>query len=232
MIVEDDEQSGSELTRMIEASPYASEIESITFVHDAAGGFEAIHAGCDILFVAVVLGSERATGIDLVDALLSKCRDIQVVYMSSHLEYASDLYRTDHAWFLAKPIDQAKLEAALERVFENLKEGRCAPLLVRNNGSLVQVVPERIVYVESDRRKVRIHEDERVVETYAKLGDIEHSLPLQFIRCHKSFLVNMDCIRELHSNEVLMSNGEKVPVSQRCRKMLHDAFVDHVGRLL
>lgn len=232
VIVEDNEVEAAELAAMITASSCAKELGPAVVAHDAASGLEAIHSGCDILFTDILLGNERVNGIDLVVALASRMPATQVIYMSGCLEYAPDLYRTKHTWFLAKPFEQVKLEAALCRALENLSRERSAPLLVRNNGSLIQMVPERVMYVESDRRKVRIHEAERTVEIYSKLSEIEHSLPNQFVRCHKSFLVNMDCIAELNSTSVAMSNGDVIPVSQRCRKMLHDRFVEHVGRLL
>ncbi len=232
VIVEDNEVQAAELAAMIAASPCAKELEATVIAYDAASGLEAIQVGCDILFTDIVLGNEQVNGIDLVDTLASRMPATQVIYVSGCLEYASDLYRTKHTWFLAKPFDQIKLEAALSKALENLSRERSAPLLVRSNGSLIQMVPESVMYVESDRRKVRIHEAERTIEIYSKLSDIESSLPSQFVRCHKSFLVNMDRIVELNSTSVVMSNGDILPVSQRCRKMLHDRFIEHVGRLL
>ncbi len=232
VIVDDNEVQAGELAAMIAASPCAKELEAAVIAHDAASGLEAIQAGCDILFADIVLGNEQVNGIDLVDALMNRMPDTQVIYVSGCLEYASDLYRTKHTWFLAKPFDQVMLEAALSKALENLSRERSAPLLVRSNGSLIQMVPERVLYVESDRRKVRIYEAERTVEVYSKLSEIEKNLPKQFVRCHKSFLVNMDRIVELNSASVVVSNGDAIPVSQRCRKILHDRFVEHVGRLL
>lgn len=232
MIVEDNEVEAVELAAMIAASSCAKELGPAVVAHDAGSGLEAIQSGCDILFADIFLGNEQVNGIDLVDALASRMPATQVIYVSGCLEYTPDLYRTKHTWFLAKSFDQVKPEAGLCRALENLSHVRSAPLLVRNNGSLIQMVPERLMYVESDCRKVRIHEAERTVEIYSKLSEIECSLPNQFVCCHKSFLVNMDRIVELNSANVVMLNGDVIPVSQRCRKMWHDRFVEHVGRLL
>ena len=229
-ILEDDPRQAESLARMIEASPCATRVEIVGIAQPAVSLAEAFGDGVDILFVDIQLGETRATGIVLVDALVPRDGSMQVIYVSGYLEYASDVYRTKHTWFLPKPVDQSALDAALERAIDNLEQAQQQPLLVRASGSLIQILPQNIVYVESERRKVRIHERGRVIETYAKMSDMEASLPRQFARCHKSFLVNMSFIAELRARDLVLLDGTVLPVSQRCHKALQRCFIDHVGR--
>lgn len=232
LIIDDEREVADSLARMIASSPYGSRLE---FVGERAGEVPmpgALERGVDILLMDIQLGETVPTGIELVEALISRAGDVQVIYVSGYLEYAPEAYRTRHTWFLAKPVQQEALNAALERALDNLDRSRRRSLLVRSGSSLRQVVPSQILYVESDRRKVRIHDCERIIETYAKIDDIQSKLPDQFVRCHKSFLVNMDCISELRASDVVLVNGEAVPVSQRRRRALLDRFVEYVGRTL
>lgn len=232
LIVDDEREVADSLSRMILSSPFASRLE---LVGDREGMFpmpEPLGGGVDILFMDIQLGQAVPTGIDLVEALISRASDVQVIYMSSYLEYAPETYRTRHTWFLSKPIRQEELNAALERAFENLDRTRRGSLVVRSGSSLMQVAPTQVLYVESDRRKVRIHERSRVIETYSKIDEMERLLPEQFARCHKSFLVNMDCISALRTTDLVLVNGETIPVSQRRRKVLCERFVEHVRRVL
>lgn len=231
-ILEDDRQQAELLAHMVMASPFADRIKIVGSEGSADSFAEAFSQGVDILFMDIRLGSNVATGIDLVEALLSPTSTTQVIYVSGYLEYASDVYRTKHTWFLSKPVEQLALDTALARAIENLEQIARQPLLVRSNGALLQIMPDGIMYIESERRKVRIHERSRTIETYAKMADVEQGMPAQFVRCHKSFLVNMDYIAELRARDVVLIDGTVLPVSQRCRKKLHDRFVDHVGRAL
>lgn len=232
LIIDDEREVADALAQMVLASPHADRLE---IVGEQGGGVpapDALKGGVDIIFMDIQLGEAVPTGIELVDALISRSGDVQVIYVSGYLEYAPDAYRTRHTWFLAKPVQQDALDAALGRALDNLDRSRRGSLLVRSGSSLVQVVPSKILYVESDRRKVRIHEQARTIETYAKIDDIQRRLPEQFVRCHKSFLVNMDCIAELRASDLVLANGEEIPVSQRRRRALLDRFVEYVGRML
>lgn len=232
LIIDDEREVADDLARMVLASPQASRLELVSERTGEVPAPDALKGGVDIIFMDIQLGETVPTGIELVEALISRAGDVQVIYVSGYLEYAPEAYRTRHTWFLAKPVRQDALNAALERALDNLDRSRRGSLLVRSGSSLMQVVPSRILYVESDRRKVRIHERSRTIETYAKIDDIQERLPDQFVRCHKSFLVNMDCISELRVADVILVNGEEIPVSQRRRRALLDRFVEYVGRAL
>ncbi len=58
------------------------------------------------------------------------------------------------------------------------------------------------------------------------------SLTTGFARCHQSFLVNLSFVDAIRANELALTNGTTLPVSQRCRKDLLRAFTLHVGREL
>lgn len=232
LIVDDEREVTDSLARMIAASPFASQLELVGERGGEGPVSDALGGGVDVLFMDIQLGESVPTGIELVEALVPHASDVQVIYMSGYLEYAPETYRTRHTWFLSKPIRQEALNAALERAVGNLDHARRGSLVVRSGSSLMQVVPSRVLYVESDRRKVRIHERGRVIETYSKIDEMERLLPDQFVRCHKSFLVNMDCISELRASDLVLANGETVPVSQRRKKALFERFVEHVGRML
>lgn len=229
-IVDDDQVQAAALAQQIRMSSYAQDIANIVLMAPgdlASGGL----SGIDILFVGVRLG-EGPTGIDLVDSFVPRGGSVQVIYVSDHLEYALQAYRTEHTWFLAKPVEPDSLNAALARAIENLGCMQRKPILVRARGSLVQLVPQDIMYVESERRRAHIHLSGSEVVAYAKLSDLERALPPQFIRCHKSFLVNMDYISRLRARDALLTTGDVLPVSQRCRKTLQECFMRYVGRLV
>lgn len=257
-IVENDAAAAARLVRLIEASPYAERLrimeQPVPLFHlasekrihpneeddldaaDREGASNGVSAPVstalpDILFVDVRL-DHGANGIELIQRAIPPTARIQVIYVSAYLEYAPAAYHTRHTWFLSKPVDQSELNAALERAINELDAGRAEPLLVHHGSTLVRIDPHQIRYAESDRRKVRIHERDRVVEVYARISDVEEQLPDQFVRCHKSFLVNLAFVSELCGRELILTDGERLPVSQRCRKHLSECLAAFIGRLL
>ena len=184
----------------------------------------------DILVADIDLGPDEPTGIEVVQRLFSKGAGTQVIYVSGYVEFCTRVYRTDHLYFLSKPVEPDDLADALDKAFAKLGELEASALVVRSGGQVRLVRPGAIGYIESDRRKVRIHVGGEVIEAYAALIDMADQLPDSFVQCHKSFLVNMDHIVELRSDNLVLCSGACVPVSQKKRKATREAFFRYLGK--
>lgn len=92
------------------------------------------------------------------------------------------------------------------------------------NDKIINVELNKILFFEtsSTKHKIIIHATDRQVECYGKLKDIENLLDKRFCRCHSSYIVNKDNIREIDMNRrvVYMINGEECLVSVRLLKSL------------
>ena len=90
----------------------------------------------------------------------------------------------------------------------------------------VHIVPiDTIDYVESIKRKVFIHADSGVHQMYSTMRDVMARLPGSFLRCHNSYLVNVERVASINPTEIVLASGTKVPMSKRyakeVRKQLH-----------
>ena len=52
------------------------------------------------------------------------------------------------------------------------------------------------------------------LEYYAKIGELEEELQGQFCRIHKGYLVNLSCVDEYSRTEIMLANGDKLPLSK------------------
>lgn len=199
--------------------------ELSAYLHEA--GSDSI----DILLMDICFEASEMTGIDAVQRYFPAGCGTQVIYLTGHVEYCTSVYQTEHVYFLTKPLVQAELDEALDKAFANLETARRHPLVVRVRNRVVSLNPQKISYIESDRRKVRISVGSEVVETYGSLSDLLQCLPASFVHCHKSFLVNMAFVAELGTDDIRLFSGEHIPVSQRRRKATHKAFLAYVRDL-
>ena len=112
----------------------------------------------DALFADIRLdgASDVAGGIELVRSRFPRGCGTQVVYVTGYAEYCTPVYETEHVYFLTKPVRQAELDNALRAVLANLDERRTAAIPVQTGGRLIGLVPGRVRYLESDRRKVLV----------------------------------------------------------------------------
>ena len=67
---------------------------------------------------------------------------------------------------------------------------------------------------------------------YGKLDHLERQLPDQFLRCHKSFLVNMDRIRNFEKHQIELESGRMVDVSRSRLKEAREKYFQYVGAKL
>ena len=142
VIVEDDADQARILGHMIERSPRGGDVV-ITHLADAASLRERFATGLavDILMMDIELGPEDANGIDLVKQLVPVRCGTQVIYVTGFVEYCTSVYRTDHVYFLTKPVAQDDLDDALDRAFERLEQCANKPLSVRFGGKVMLVPP-------------------------------------------------------------------------------------------
>ena len=70
-----------------------------------------------------------------------------------------------------------------------------------------------IMYAESDKHVLNIHlKDSRVIQTTEKLSELKKTInSKRFIRCHQSYLVNMDYIKDAKTDFIL-SNDIRIPI--------------------
>lgn len=239
-IIEDDRDQAEALAAMVRSSSAAGRIASVDIAEPDARD-DAAHAGYDILLVDINFGPDVETdGIEFVRELphgsgSSGTAVPQVIYVSGYLEYAPMVYGTDHVWFLAKPVEPARLDEALGCAISRLDTARTRALaLTAAGGRTVRVDPANVTYAESRRHKTQVHVlgAGDALEAGGSLDRLAALLPSTFVRCHKSYLVNMDHIGEFSRDELTLSDGERVPVSQRRRKEALERFVAHVGRTL
>ncbi len=112
-----------------------------------------------------------------------------------------------------------KIEGCVTAIFPALNDGKSI-VTVRVQDGWVPVPFTKVVYLEAKDRKTHVF-TEAISGTHKySLQEFEYFLPKEsFIRCHRSFIVNVNHITEIypdtHSTFVLkMKNGDRIPVSQ------------------
>ncbi|MEW4285982.1 LytTR family DNA-binding domain-containing protein [Priestia koreensis] len=121
---------------------------------------------------------------------------------------------------VAVPIwKEDEIEGVVTAIYPALADGKSV-VTVKTADGWIPVPFSDLVYVESKDKKTFVHSD-RISGTHKySLQDFESLLPKDFfIRCHRSFIVNVNEIKAIypdaHSTFLLaMKNGDQIPVSQ------------------
>ena len=247
-IVEDNAECAAALIDRVAASPFSEGL----VIHEMASraeleSFVSEGRAIDILITDINLGTDAADGISMVRDLFPAGSKTQVIYATGYIEYCTPVYETQHVYFMVKPIRQSALDDALKKALENLagkntqdaQEGKGAradvppksspcSLTFNVRGRTIVVDADCLEYLESERRKLQLHTDGSVVEVYCSLADAQDMLPEGFVRCHKSFVVNLADVVEIDKDDILVKSGSRVPMSQKRRHEVKEALLDYL----
>lgn len=197
------------------------------------GAYIAAGRRLDVLFVDVSLSEASfkgvRDGIDLVQSYIPRNSPTQVVFMTGFDQFYTRIYEAHHVSFVRKPFNAADVSLALSQAFEASLARTDAPLAIRCNHDVVLIHPSEVSFIESERRCAFIHEGTQVHRVYRKLSELLDELPPRFVRCHQSYLINLDFVEKLGIDSLLLSTGDKVPVSRRCRPQVRDALFERIG---
>lgn len=250
VIMDDVEEAALAASEAVEASPFAG-LLSVSRVRGpeelrgilSGGGIvhiliadirldtfvEEVHTGPPAAFEGEGNGPS-ANGIQVVRELLGRESVTQVIYLTGYIEYCTEVYETDHVYFLTKPICQADFDRALARALDGLARAEPKRLVMKSGHAAVAVPFQDIDFIESRLRKLEIHAAGAMHEVYGTIPGIMTELPRDFVRTHKSFVVNLSHVARLDPDEFVLRTGERVPISKRRKREVRAAFFSNLGR--
>lgn len=193
--------------------------------------------------MAELLASGREYDLYLLDVLMPGITGIEgaarlnrqverpvVVLITSSLEAAVDGYSVNAAGFVLKPVSQENLDATLERVLARELGDRQACLTVTHNRVEVRLKLDKVVFFENRLHRVYVNLDDGEVLTIGhKLSVLQEELGIypRFLRCHQSYIVNLDFVESLDESSFHMAGGQIVPVSRNFYKQSKRAYYSH-----
>ncbi len=95
---------------------------------------------------------------------------------------------------------------------ETVKKVVINDYIVLKNKSKVYL--KELIYVKSDGHYLNLHTTSKKEFVRGKISEIEKELPPNFIKCHRSYIVNENYIKQYNRTHVFMINGDSIPLSR------------------
>lgn len=183
---------------------------------------ELMQTSCayDLFFLDIQMPEQD--GITLAKRIRGKGDPGLIIFITALAEHVYDAFEVEALDYICKPIDEDRLQKALSRAVIKIREKENKSLLIQTMTWCKSVKLDDIYYCEVINRKLYLHTKNGVIEYYGKLEDVEKQLDYRFVRCHRSYLVNLDYLQEYSSGEITLENGEHVPAS----RLRHQEFMD------
>lgn len=217
---------------VLEQIPY---VKKIDLYSDIEFLFDEIQEGThyDAVLMDIDWKKDR-TGIDFAADLQKYSPYTKIIYVTAYtLDYVEDVFlkSSNISGFLMKPVRLERLEKNLEKILRE-REDTEGKLVVKHKGSIKAIPFRDIVYLESKLHKVNIYVKDRIYECTERLDMINERLDKQFLRCHKSYIVNMHHIREIQGMEIILENNIVIPISKVRHSNVKSGFFEYMSTRL
>lgn len=221
-IIDDDEINRLTLEHYIELTPNLKLVGSLA---DGIAGLTFFREGnrVDVLFLDIEM--PHLNGLDLLRVLTDPP---EVIITTSRQDFAVDAFKLRVADYLVKPFDFGRFTQAVERVQprQNTKNGQAVvpaaegstntDLFVKVNSRMVRIKFDDVLYVEALSDYVNIVTPKHKYIVYTTLKALENRLSMfaNFIRVHRSYLLNTQHIDSIEDNTANLRGGHFVPIGK------------------
>lgn len=159
-----------------------------------------------------------------------------IVFTTAYSEYAVEGFKVNAVDYLLKPFGLQDLQRAANRIKDRLTESVATAkpatdstdsLFLKTDYRIVKVSIPDIRYVEamSEYLKVWIEGETKPIITLLSMKKMEEHLPNNFMRIHRSYIINLDKIQEVNKNRVIMDSDTYLPIGDLYKEVFQ-AYLD------
>lgn len=186
-------------------------------------------ADCNILFMDIYMPDSN--GMDTAKQLRSHL-SCPIIFTSSSREFALEAFNVNATHYLVKPVTQEQVAEALDRCITALSAPEPDDIIeIKTAGKMIPVSVQSIVCIEVFNNQSVIHTIHSDLKTYTTLTTLYERLDnTQFMRPHRSYLVNMKYIRQFHFDRLTLDNGQEIILSRKKRTQLKQQYQSFLFR--
>ena len=152
------------------------------------------------IFLDIDLKSE-ISGLDLAEKIRKTNKQVYIIFTSAHLEYILKAYQYKTFDFIPKPITIERLDETILRMIDDINVKDTKSHFIRLNNRNTIINEDSINFIKKDGMKLVFYTDNRIYETYSSFNKISEELSPNFVRCHKSYIANINKISNVNSSD-------------------------------
>ena len=160
-----------------------------------------------VLLLDIDLKSSTS-GLEIAEKIRKIDKSIYIIFVTGHFEFGMVAYKYKTFDFLQKPLTRERFEETILRLYSDMFGDKTKYIRLDNEKTVIK--EKDIKFIKKDGMKVIFKTDSRDYETYNSFKKISEMLPYNFVRCHKSFIVNMDKITDIDLAENSISFGPDI----------------------
>ncbi len=175
----------------------------------------------DILLLDIEMG--ELNGVELAKKIRTENETVQIVFITGFPDFIAEGYEVSALNYLMKPVSGEKLYEVLNKAVTKISKEE--KNLVINN---TKVKLSEILFIEAFAHscEIAVLSGDKI-KSSQKISLLENELNSEFIRCHRSYIVGIRHIKQIDKSEIILDNGDIVPLSRRLYTDVNKAFIKY-----
>ncbi|NFG24330.1 response regulator transcription factor [Clostridium botulinum] len=182
----------------------------------------------DVVFLDILMGG--INGIHTAKAIRKIYNDVYIIFVTTSKEYALDSYSVNAYDYVIKPFSEQLITEKFLALCNKINLDRKNIIYVKSNQDIYTLQLNNVIYFESNLRKITAHmNNSENIAFYNKMSNLENEISSSiFIRCHRSFLVNLIYIKNIVGLDIVLTNNTHISISKKYLNDVKDAFTSYI----
>lgn len=178
----------------------------------------------DLLILDIEMG--QISGMELAAKIRTRNENIPILFVTAYDKYMAQGYDVAALHYLMKPVHKEKFFEVLDKV-KKLGENEEKQLFQTDRGPISLPV-SKIWYVEARAHQCVLYTEADEYVLYSGINEMAELLGnhREFVRCHRSYVVNVQHILANVKSELVLDDKRRIPVSRSSEKRVKQAFMD------
>ncbi len=206
-----------------------NEAFQISIFNDGIDIISDYTASWDILFLDIQM--KHLDGITTAQKIRELDDDVEIIFTTITAQYAVQGYTVNALGYIVKPVSYTTLAQTLRKALRKVEKKHDKYFFTINvENGVIRLESSSIYYLESQKHYVMVHAEEGTFRTAGPLKTYENELIKHgFAKCHNSYLVNLDAVRNVTQNEIILTNNEYLPISRTFKNNFMDSLTNYLG---
>ena len=182
--------------------------------------------GLDFLFINTKI--KNRTTIDIVREFKIKSPACQIVFWSESLQNIFRVYEVEHSFHIVMNRLEENIAVIFRCLFEKYQKLYKRKLIIEGKGRITVLDQMKIEYMERFKRNTLIYlnEEDDVISTSKNLDLLHMDVNRNhFVRCHNSYIVNLNYVVQYYRNMFVLSDGISIPISRKYYEDVRNVFL-------
>ena len=199
LILEDETYTLRYLQAIITEHPLVRSVLGASVGRDAVQLAQEQHP--NVAFLDIELSpEENYTGLEIANYIAKISPATRFVFITGYSKYALESFAVHPFDYLLKPVKKDKIFEVLNELAKEYgpqSQSRPNRIVVQSGQEMVFLAPSEIFFFEKQGKKAFVHTRSGVYELGRSLNALADFLSKEFVRTHKSFIVNIHRIRKI-----------------------------------